>query len=63
MMQEHEIEAVQVAVVTAINAIGIALLGSDFAPITSSPIPDEEVARILMSSSVDSTTDTPAERG
>ena len=43
----NPIEAVQAAVVAAINTLGITLLGSEFKPITSSPIPDDEVAQIL----------------
>jgi hypothetical protein len=46
-MMTHEFtEAVQAAVVTTINTIGATLLGPKFTPITSSPIPDDEVARI-----------------
>lgn len=44
---EELIDEVQAAVVTAINTLGATLLGSDFTPITSSPIPDYEVAQIL----------------
>jgi len=46
---EHsgQITAVQDAVVAAINTLGVTLIGSDFELITSSPIPDVEVARIL----------------
>lgn len=43
----RRIEAVQTAVVSAINTLGEILVGPEFTPITSSPIPDDEVARIL----------------
>lgn len=45
-MQDDLIEAIQAAVVTTINTLGVTLLGPKFTPITSSPIPDDEVARI-----------------
>ena len=41
------IKAIQVAVVEAINTLGVNLLGSNFKPIASSPIPDDEVAKII----------------
>lgn len=46
-MQDAQIEAVQAAVVSTINTLGGVLIGSDFTPITTSPIPDDEVAQIL----------------
>lgn len=46
-MTDDLIEAVQASVVAAINTLGIALLGADFTQITESPIPDDEIARIL----------------
>jgi hypothetical protein len=44
---ENPVEAVQAAVVATINTLGVTLVGSDFTLITSSPIPDDEVAQIL----------------
>ena len=41
------IEAVQDAVIDAINTLGVTLVGPSFEQITVSPIPDGEVAQIL----------------
>lgn len=41
------VEIVQAAVISTINTVGSALVGEDFTPITSSPIPDDEIARML----------------
>lgn len=46
-MSDSQIQAVQAAVVKTINMLGSALLGADFKQITASPIPDDEVDRIL----------------
>lgn len=43
------VAAVQDAVVNAINALGVILVGPDFELFTSSPIPDEEVAEMVQS--------------
>lgn len=43
----NDVSTVQAAVVATINTVGEALLGLGFTPITSSPIPDEEVTKIL----------------
>ena len=42
-----QVEIVQAAVVESINTLGATLIGSSFTPVTSSPIPDDEVAQIL----------------
>lgn len=47
MMPDDLIEAVQDAVIDAINTLGVTLVGSGFEQITVSPIPDGEVAQIL----------------
>lgn len=46
-MTPEEVEEVQAAVVATINTLGETLIGPRFVPITSSPIPNEEVAKIL----------------
>lgn len=40
-------EVVQAAVVAAVNTLGSVLLGAQFTQITTSPIPDDEVAVII----------------
>ena len=39
----------QAALVTAMNALGAVLVGSGFETVESSPIPDEEMAAIILS--------------
>ena len=46
-MLDDLIEAVQDAVIDAINTLGVTLVGPSFEQITVSPIPDGEVAQIL----------------
>lgn len=46
----ENVNAVQSAVVMAVNTLGVTLVGSKFTPITASPIPDDEVAQILAES-------------
>ena len=46
-MLDDLIEAVQDAVIDAINTLGVTLVGPSFEQITVSPIPDNEVAQIL----------------
>jgi hypothetical protein len=52
-MAEHyqvhhaRIDLAQAAVVTSINTLGAALVGSGYAPITTSPIPDDEMAHVI----------------
>ena len=54
-MDDRAVSTVQAAVVTTINTIGVTLLGPEFTPITTSPIPDDEVAQILERTGVDFT--------
>ena len=46
---EQAVAAVQAALVTAMNALGAVLVGSGFETVESSPIPDEEMAAIILS--------------
>jgi hypothetical protein len=41
------VDPIQAAVVATINAVGTTLIGTEFTPITSSPIPNDEIARII----------------
>lgn len=52
LLERDQITAVQNAVITAINTLGVTLIGSDFERITSSPIPDAEVAKILADTAI-----------